>query len=123
SDVAMHVLIELSGEAVVARAFVRKVDAITVEGGIAALIEMVGVVVGPHVRVANIELIVGIVFVAALGKSGRSTNQCGQEQEKNSGHSGRLLVDPDSFRVKLYGYINTANIKVFPDFSSNYLFS
>ena len=116
ADVAVHVLVELSRETVVARALIRKIDAITVKGCSATTIKMIRVVIGAHVRVADIKFIERIVFIAALCECSRNTEQSNQEQEKDSGHSGRLLVDPVDFGLKLYRYTNTTNAEKIPRF-------
>src|SRR5262245_43972251 len=110
----MHILIELGRESIVAGAIVDQIDPFTVKSGLATPIKMICVVIGAHVRVAAIELVERIVLVIALCESSRSANQCSQEQEKDSGHSRRLLVDPGDFGLKLYRYINNANPEKIP---------
>src|SRR6185503_2049924 len=79
ANVAVHVLIELSGEAVHAHAFAREVDARAVESRAATSVEMVGVVERALMRIADVELIKRVVFI--LRESARCANHSDQEQE------------------------------------------
>jgi len=114
ADVAVDVLIELSGEAVVAHALVGEIDRRAVESCAALSVKVIGVVERALMRIAYVELIERVVSI--LRKRARCANGSDQEQEKKSGHSGRLLVDAAGFELKDYRYINTANREKIPRF-------
>ena len=119
SDIVRDVLVEFSLESVIVNAPGTQIDGAAVERGPAVVIERIGAVIGPLVRIANIEFKVGII----LGECCRREHQSDYEQEKDSGHR---RMPPWFFTVtqtEIYGYIDTTNPAGFPDFFGNCLFS
>src|ERR1700682_119736 len=84
SDFTSHVLVEFSFEPVVVNLLGSQVDGGAINLRSTILVERVGVVIRALVRIADIELVVRVVFV--LRKRCGRTNQGNQEQEKNSVH-------------------------------------